>query len=114
MSVIKNYGPAVLGQKLFDQVQKETAGGKDTFGPAVTGYEEPKEKEPQAPSYLSVRALRSALSAEPRRMDYYLAAEWEREGGPRKSALQLFLDMEGNKTIPREALVARLVEALSE
>ncbi|UCC92571.1 MAG: hypothetical protein JSW25_07855 [Thermoplasmata archaeon] len=115
MSIMKTYGPAVLGQELFDKLQKESEGGKDIYGPAVTGYEEPEaEPEDPPPSALSVRALESVLRADPAKLDYYLSAEWDRDGGPRKSALKLFLDLEGEKENPRGVLVERLAEALGQ
>lgn len=115
MRGMTHLGPAVLGQERFEEIQKSVKGGRDKYGPAVTGYTEP-EPEPEAasPAHLSVRDLETVLGADARKMDYYLSAEWDREGGPRKSALRIFLRMEGEKESPRQVLIDRLTEALAE
>lgn len=116
MSQLLKYGPAVLGQEKFDQLQKQAKGGGATFGAAVLGYKNQPEppEPPSAPAHLSVRALETVLDADPSKMDYHLSAEWEREGGPRKSALRIFLKMESEKESPRQVLVDRITEALMQ
>lgn len=120
MTKLSDYGPAVVGQKKFDEMQQERRVTADVFGPAVVGAKKAPKQEVVVPdttaAHLSIRDLEAMMDVAPAKMDHYLSAEWEREGGARRSALRIFLKMEMAKEekLQRQVLIDRITEYLNQ
>jgi hypothetical protein len=76
---------------------------------AEAAPEEPAE-EPDMTGYVSLKDLKKALAENPEAFDEFFRAEFKREGGPRKGALQLFHEQEEAADEPRAA-VLELIKA---
>lgn len=128
-------GPKVLGEEEFQRQQKaheEAAKRAFVYGPRVVGAEPAPEPEKdeitpsqtpentndgQSAKSLSLAKLNDALQGEvsDELLDGWMAAEFDREGEPRKGALRLLLRAEQIRgEAARPAIVGELQNALKE
>ena len=90
----QDYGKRILGEKRFEELEKQNAAGGDRYGSRVTDgaerygkrvAQETAEKEVEE---LSIKALGAFLEEHPERVSDAIASELAKEE-PRKGALEL-------------------------
>jgi len=120
--VVGKYGPAVLGAARAAEEQTLAVQQAVKYGPLVLGAgsepaapEAPAETPPPADTatpprqdvpesdtgFVPVNELTDVLAAEPERFDALFAQEQERPDGPRRAAIWIFQQVEGQKPAPR-------------
>lgn len=136
-----HFGPAVIGQKAYDEQDKVEKSGSLRFGPAVLdphrakrdadaramphgspgdatqpvlpGTQGPVEADIES---FSVREVKRLLEGEsnPAAINRLMLAEFQRPDGARKSALDAILKAENRLPNPREEVVAAIEQKLTE
>lgn len=109
------FGHMVIGEAAVAEEKVIAEKQVLVFGPLVTGLPADPALAAKVVGELEAKTLaelEASLAEVPEAIDALMEQEFAREGGPRKGALRLFLEAEGKQTSPRQAIVARLEDAL--
>lgn len=102
MGKVGVFGPMVIGQKQYEEEQRQVAVGEPTYGPLVLGTDpnitsgpRPVTSPAEVESPANLDDFRAALfAADQDTADGLMRSEFKRAGGPRKTALKMLLEAE--------------------